>query len=72
MHKYEVKEFDLCNNQLGDAGAQAIARMLRTNRSLTHLSLRFNKIGDAGYKALWKKKTLSDSIKGRKGVELML
>jgi len=35
--------------------------MLRTNRSVTHLSLAFNKIGDAG------KKALREAVKGRKG-----
>ena len=51
VKKYEVKMLWLDANQLGDAGAKAIAAMLRTNRSLTYLSLSSNKIGDAGAKA---------------------
>jgi len=52
VNKYEVKELVLDDNQLGDAGAEAIAAMLRTNRSLTFLLLRGNKIGDAGAEAI--------------------
>ena len=52
VNKYEVKELWLGQNELGDAGAEAIAAMLRTNRSLTYVYLLDNKIGDAGKKAL--------------------
>ena len=52
VNKYEVKELWLNGNQLGDAGAEAIAAMLRTNRSLTFLDLERNKIGDAGAEAI--------------------
>ena len=67
VHKYEVKELNLRDNQLGDAGAEAIAAMLRTNRSLTSLNLRHNKsIGDAGEKAV------REAVKGRGGFGLYL
>ena len=52
VNKYEVKGLNLNGNQLGDAGAEAIAAMLRTNRSLTFLDLERNKIGDAGAEAI--------------------
>ena len=49
------------------AGAEAIAAMLRTNRSLTSLNLRHNKsIGDAG------KKAVREAVKGRAGFGLYL
>jgi len=67
VNKYEVKELYLNNNQLGDAGAEAIAAMLRTNRSLTILYMQGNKIGyHAGGKAL------REAVKGRKGFLLNL
>ena len=66
VNKYEVKDLNLNRNQLGDAGAEAIAAMLRTNRSLTKLVLRDNKIGNAGNKAL------REAVEGREGFELML
>jgi len=59
VNKYEVTALDLGGNQLGDAGAEAIAAMLRTNRSLTILDLQGNKIGDAG------KKALREAVEGR-------
>ena len=52
VNNYEVKVLWLNNNQLGDAGAEAIAGMLRTNHSLTLLELVGNKIGDAGAEAI--------------------
>jgi len=52
VNKYEVEMLDLKGNQLGDAGAEAIAAMLRTNRSLTCLELQFNQLGDAGAEAI--------------------
>ena len=67
VNKYEVKRLFLFNNQLGDAGAEAIAAMLRTNRSLTKLVLTGNdKIGDAGNKAL------REAVEGREGFNLHL
>jgi len=66
VNKYEVTVLSLGSNQLGDAGAKAIAAMLRTNRSLTWLGLDRNKIGDAG------KKAVREAVEGRKGFELML
>jgi len=42
VNKYDVKELNLGSNQLDDAGTEAIAAMLRTNGSLTHLDLRSN------------------------------
>ena len=64
VNKYKVKKLNLGHNQLGDAGAEAIAAMLRTNRSLTYLTLRYNKIGDAG------KKAVREAVEGREGFEL--
>ena len=49
----------LSSNQMGDAGAEAIAAMLRTNRSLTYLNLEGNMIGDD-----WKK-VLREAAEGR-------
>ena len=66
VNKYKVKTLYLAFNQLGDAGAEAIAAMLRTNRSLTHLSLGGNKIGDAG------KKALREAVEGRRGFSLRI
>ena len=66
VNKYEVKVLILRYNQLGDAGAKAIAAMLRSNRSLTRLDLQVNKIGAAGKRALRK------AVKGRKGFQLEL
>ena len=66
VNKYEVKELYLMDNRLGDAGAEAIAAMLRTNRSLTKLWLFDNKIGDAG------KQAVQEAVEGREGFELYL
>jgi len=66
VNKYEVKGLDLRFNQLGDAGAEAIAAMLRTNRSLTVLILGGNKIGDAV------KKAVREAVEGREGFKLAL
>jgi len=52
VNKYDVKQLHLYGNQLGDAGAEAIAAMLRTNSSLTLLFLQGNNIGDAGAEAI--------------------
>ena len=64
VNKYEVEKLYLGSNKLGDAGAEAIAGMLRTNRSLTWLHLARNKIGDAG------KKAVREAVEGREGFEL--
>jgi len=66
VNKYEVKELWLDGNQLGDAGAEAIAARLRTNTSLTKLCLFGNKIGDAG------KQALREAVEGREGFKLYL
>jgi len=67
VNKYEVKKLNLSYNQLGDAGAEAIAAMLRTNRSLTSLVLNSNKkIGDAA------KKAVREAVEGREGFELFI
>ena len=66
VNKYEVKELGLGYNQLGDAGAEAIAAMLRTNRSLTLLVLFSNRIGDAG------KKAVREAVEGREGFKLFV
>ena len=66
VNKHKVKKLYLRNNQLGDAGAEAIAGMLRTNCSLTHLHLARNKIGDAG------KKAVREAVEGREGFRLFL
>ena len=66
VNKYEVKELYLAENQLGDAGAEAIAAMLRTNRSLTYLNLIRNVIGAAG------KRAVREAVEGREGFELVV
>jgi len=66
VNKYEVKMLFLDRNQLGDAGAEAIAAMLRTNTSLTWLRLSDSKIGDAG------KKALREAVEGREGFSLLV
>lgn len=43
---------DLCNNSIGDFGAQTIASALETNFTLTKLYLENNQIGSVGGKAL--------------------
>jgi len=65
VNKYEVKGLFLARNQLGDAGAEAIAAMLRTNPFLTFLSLGGNKIGGAG------KKAVREAVEGREGFRLV-
>ena len=66
VNKYEVEELALSYNQLGVAGAEAIAAMLRTNRSLTDLYLVGNKIGDAG------KKAVREAVEGREGFSFFI
>jgi hypothetical protein len=64
VNKYEVKKLLLGGNQLGVAGAEAIAAMLRTNRSLTLLYLTENRIGGAG------KKAVREAVEGREGFQI--
>jgi hypothetical protein len=51
-HDHFITELNLWNNQLGDAGAQALAAALKTNTALTTLDLSYNDLGDAGAQAL--------------------
>jgi len=51
----EVTSIDLRHNQLGDAGAQAIAEALKdTNCKVTEINLSSNQIGYAGAHAIAK------------------
>jgi len=79
VNKYEVKRLDLQDNQLGDAGAEAIAAMLRTNRSLTYINLYGNRpsptspeIGDRSRGMRSGESALLDAIEGREGFKLVL
>ena len=68
VNKYEVEALGLGGNQLGDAGAEAIAAMVRTNRSLTVLHLGANKISAAGWKAVQEaaeERAALDEVEGR-------
>jgi Ran GTPase-activating protein (RanGAP) involved in mRNA processing and transport len=47
-----VVELDLCNNKIGDAGVEAIAKALCANSALVKLDLSYNQIGDNGVEAL--------------------
>lgn len=47
-----IAKLTLADNDLGDAAAEVIAEQLKTNESITYLSLHKNKIGDRGGKAL--------------------
>ena len=47
-----IAKLTLADNDLGDAAAEVIAEQLKTNKSITYLSLHKNKIGDRGGKAL--------------------
>jgi len=49
-----VTHLDLCCNNIGDKGAEAIASMLRTNRTLKSLKLALNNIGNVGGIAICK------------------
>jgi len=64
VNKYEVKELNLQYNQLGYAGAEAIAAMLRTNRSLTYLRLGGN---DKLYDGSLGEKAVREAVEGREG-----
>lgn len=60
-----LKSLDLSLNQIGPAGAEAIARSLKGNTSLTSLNLSSNKLGVASA-------TLVHSLKGTKVAKLDL
>jgi Ran GTPase-activating protein (RanGAP) involved in mRNA processing and transport len=47
-----LQQLNLWNNKIGDAGAQALAEMLKVNNTLQKLGLGGNQIGDAGAQAL--------------------
>ncbi len=47
-----LKKLNLGFNDITDDGAQHLAQMLKTNRTLTHLSLQQNHIGDRGTQLL--------------------
>ena len=47
-----LKSLSLYNNNIGDAGAAAIANAIAVNASVTKLDLRLNQIGDAGATAI--------------------
>jgi hypothetical protein len=51
-HDHFITELNLWNNQLGKAGAQALAAALKTNTSLITLSLYNNELGETGEQAL--------------------
>ena len=65
VNKYEVETLYIEWNQLGDAGGEAIAAMLRTNRSLTTLYMERNNIGAAGRKAV---REAWLAVEGREGL----
>ncbi|MBX9702595.1 MAG: leucine-rich repeat domain-containing protein [Silvanigrellaceae bacterium] len=48
----KLTHLDLSINQIGDAGAQALAAAIANRTNLTHLDLYQNQIGDAGAQAL--------------------
>jgi len=50
--KSDVHTLLLGNNAIGDAGAEAVAKMIRFHRNLLRLDLGTNKIGDAGAQAI--------------------
>ena len=47
-HDTTVQRLELHGNRIGNAGAEAMAQMLGTNRTMTHLDLSNNEIGDEG------------------------
>eukprot|EP00811_Abedinium_folium_P011477 NODE_20627_length_789_cov_6.936556.p2 GENE.NODE_20627_length_789_cov_6.936556~~NODE_20627_length_789_cov_6.936556.p2 ORF type:complete len:138 (-),score=24.77 NODE_20627_length_789_cov_6.936556:13-426(-) len=51
-HNRTLTSLFLSRNEIGDAGAQALAKALRSNNHLEYLSLSGNEIGDAGAQAL--------------------
>ena len=53
-------------NSIGDDGAKAIAEALQVNPVLTKLNLMYNKLGEAGRKAV------RDAVKDRSGFVLTL
>ena len=48
MYRCCIYHADLGYNAIGDAGVTAIAKVLRSNSSLTSLSLRANRISHSG------------------------
>ena len=47
-----LTEINLWSNEIGDAGARALANALKVNKTLTMINLWSNSIGDAGARAL--------------------
>ena len=47
-----ILQLDLSNNEIGDAGAQAISTALKNNLTLTMLDLSANQIGDIGAQSI--------------------
>jgi Ran GTPase-activating protein (RanGAP) involved in mRNA processing and transport len=47
-----LKELDLSSNHITNAGAQYLSKMLTTYRTLTHIWLDDNELGDAGVRVL--------------------
>ena len=62
----KVQELDLKLNQIGPAGAKAVASMAAVVASMTWLDVGLNSMGDDGKAALRK------AIEGRSGFELLL
>lgn len=54
MPESVITHLDLCCNNIGDAGAESIGAMLRTNTTLVSLKLALNNIGTAGGIAIFK------------------
>ena len=54
------------NNSIGVEGAKAIAEALKVNAVLTKLDLKYNKLGEAG------KKAVREAVKDRSGFVLEL
>ncbi|KJE96145.1 hypothetical protein CAOG_06510 [Capsaspora owczarzaki ATCC 30864] len=55
---------DLSDAQIGDAGAQAIAKALKANTRLTWLDLSNNQIGDSGVQAIAKSLKANETLTG--------
>lgn len=52
----------MADNQIGDAGAQSLAKALKQNKSITTLHLGNNAIGDEGTKHLADALSCNDSL----------
>src|SRR3989338_5666074 len=59
----KLVKMDLRRHQIGDAGARALAEVLKEDRTLIQMDLKGNKIGDAGARAL------IDALKGDNTME---